>query len=110
MSEQKYFETVNEDFNSESSKAMLDIIKANDYLLHKHLNNPKTNFDKISPPNLIILIVTNILLSLFITALKTQDLAIRLKCGDALINEIGIRFLDLLQKMEVSKANVESKN
>ena len=93
-----------------SCKAMAEIIHINELILHKHLHNPASNFDKVPAATLIVMITTNILMNMFLKTITTQDLKLRLSAAEDLINEIGDSFLDCLQKIEISKANMEVKN
>jgi len=93
-----------------SCKAMAEIIHINELILQKHLHNPASNFDKVPAPTLIVMITTNILMNMFLKSIGTKDLQIRLSAAEDLINEIGDSFLDCLQKIEVSNADMGSKN
>ncbi len=93
-----------------SCKAMAEIIHINELMLMKHLHNPSTNFDKVPASTLIVMITTNIMMNMFLKVINSKDLKIRLSAAEELVNEIGDRFLDCLQKIEISKADMESKN
>ncbi len=93
-----------------SCKAMAEIIHINELILHKHLHNPDSNFDKVPAPTLIVMITTNILMNMFLKTFGSKDLRMRLSAAEELINEIGDSFLDCLQKIEIAKADMGSKN
>lgn len=88
---------------NQSCAAMAEIIYTNHEQIIKHLANPCTNFDKISPGTLISMISANLILNMFDNIIDTDSIETKLAVANEFIDRVKDLFLSCIMKSELRK-------
>jgi hypothetical protein len=88
-----------------SEITMLRMISHIEQVILSTIHHESSPFAGVPTRTLIVMIVNNILLSLFLKSVSIESLEIKLKAAEELIDEIGDTFCECLERIETAKCD-----
>jgi hypothetical protein len=84
---------------------MLRMISHIEEVILKTIHHESSPFAGVPTRTLIVMIVNNILLSLFLKSVSIESLSIKLKAAEELIDEIGRTFCECIERIETARCS-----